>query len=109
MIARVHSSILQGTDAIAGEVEADVARGGIGELKPVGMAGVFADESRYDVDFADVRGQESAKRALTIAAASHHNPDEHRESARRDRARPCTLTDLRADDAAAGSAANAAT
>lgn len=34
---------------------------------------VFATESRYGVDFSDVRGQESVKRALTIAAAGHHN------------------------------------
>ena len=45
MISRVHSSILQGIDAIAGEVEADVVRGGMGELKLVGLAETAVKES----------------------------------------------------------------
>ena len=34
---------------------------------------LFETYSSYDVDFADVRGQDMAKRALTIAAAAQHN------------------------------------
>jgi magnesium chelatase family protein len=43
------------------------------EPTTVDVDDLFNVEANYDVDFADVKGQESVKRALTIAAAGGHN------------------------------------
>jgi len=43
------------------------------EATVVDIEALFEQKSAYEVDFSDVKGQESVKRALTIAAAGGHN------------------------------------
>lgn len=59
------SSLSQAVAFFAGEIDI--------EPTPTRLDDLFRELARYDVDFADVRGQEMAKRALAVAAAGSHN------------------------------------
>jgi magnesium chelatase family protein len=59
------SSLTEAVAFLAGELNI--------EPTPPKLTEIYEQFSKYDVDFSDVRGQEMAKRALTIAAAGSHN------------------------------------
>ncbi|PAY17829.1 magnesium chelatase [Rhodopirellula sp. SM50] len=58
-------SLSQAVAFFAGEIDIAPA--------PSRLEQLFEEYSAYDVDFGDVRGQEAAKRAVTLAAAGRHN------------------------------------
>ncbi len=58
-------SLAQAVAFFAGEIDVHPAPSRLDQL--------FEQFSAYDLDFGDVRGQESAKRAMTLAAAGSHN------------------------------------
>jgi magnesium chelatase family protein len=59
------SSLAQAAAFFAGEIQI--------EPTPPRLDEWFEQYATYDVDFADVRGQEMAKRAITVAAGGNHN------------------------------------
>jgi magnesium chelatase family protein len=58
-------SLAQAVAFFAGQIDIDPT--------PSRLDRLFHEHAGYDDDYADVRGQETAKRALTIAAAGSHN------------------------------------
>ena len=71
------AAVVEGLDVIAVSTLSEAVGYFSGELDieptPSGIDVLFEEFSVYDFDFSDVRGQEMAKRAITVAAAGAHN------------------------------------
>ena len=71
------AAVVEGLEVIAIDSLAQAVGFFSGEIEirpePCRVHDLFREHGAYDIDFADVRGQEMAKRAMTIAAAGNHN------------------------------------
>ncbi len=71
------AAVVEGVDTIAVTSLAQAVAFLTGQIEieptPSRLDDLFRQLSSYEVDFSDVRGQEMAKRAMTVAAAGGHN------------------------------------
>lgn len=71
------ASVVEGVDVIPVQTLTEAVgflNGGLNiEPEPVRWQEVVEEFGRYPIDYADVKGQEFAKRALTVAAAGNHH------------------------------------
>lgn len=67
------AAVVEGTEVLGVKSLPEAVEAALGGLSPFPPPPITVDEPSYDVDFSEVKGQESAKRALEVAAAGGHS------------------------------------